>query len=556
LETSLEKAKQWTQNCLDTHKQCNSFGQSDELLPELPRRVIDVIPLDSDGSVRIIEPAGLRAHYLCLSHCWGKTSLPLETTKQNIQEHSEGIPLDILPKTFQDAVDFVRRLGQRYLWIDSLCIVQDDFDDWRYHAVHMAEIYQNSYLALAATASRNSSEGLYRVNEGYQASPITIKQPKGDSHTVFCRDQIAHWYREGIHGLYSEMDRGLAPTVWPLLDRAWVLQERLLSPRVLHFGHAELLWECYEDFMCECNEGVVESHNYTKLGHGRSLDKQFVAERPEVWRDIVMQFTSLHITKPGDRLPALQGIATQLFRELEPLKVMSGLWQGTILKDMLWSVRHHVSSDKRRWRTAEWRVPSWSWACMDTPVSYSPDPQIVEEHATVDRFHVSQGNMKNATIVEVASMTISAPILPARIMYDPSAYQDTLSLELPGAKHPFCVSGHRLSEAMGFLVPDWQWSDAGLHHVANGTDAYCVLIATIKSPVYFIAEYGVIIRCVDEPSGCYERIGLLNRPCLPIEKVNRRYMDALQSFRTATAYERDVLKELFKGAERKTLTLV
>jgi hypothetical protein len=554
LETSLEKAKQWTQNCLDTHKQCNSFGQSDELLPELPRRVIDVIPLDSDGSVRIIEPAGLRAHYLCLSHCWGKTSLPLETTKQNIQEHSEGIPLDILPKTFQDAVDFVRRLGQRYLWIDSLCIIQDDFDDWRYHAVHMAEIYQNSYLALAAAASRNSSEGLYRVNEGYQASSITVEQAKGDLHTVFCRDRIAHWYRQTEYCTYDDTLEGSTGAVWPLLNRGWVLQERLLSPRVLHFGHAELLWECYEDFRCECNEGVVEwSDYYPKLRHGRSLDKHIVDDRPEIWRDIVQQFTSLDITKPGDRLPALQGIATQLFRELEPLKVVSGLWQGTILSDMLWGVRSQELSDKRRWRTAEWRVPSWSWACMDTPVSYSPDPQIVEEHATVDRFDVSQDNMGNATIVKVASLTISASILPARVMYDPSAYRDTLSLELLDAKHPFCGSVHRVSEAMGFCIPDWQWSDAGLHHVANGTDAYCILIATLRHNDDTI-DYGIIIRCVDESSGCYERIGLLYRPWFPITDANIPQQRPEQSF--LTAYEPDVLKELFKDAERKTLTLV
>jgi hypothetical protein len=519
------------------------------LLPELPRRVIDVVPLGSDGSIRIIEPAGLRAHYLCLSHCWGQSSLPLETTRQNIQEHTDRIPFDILPKTFQDAVDFVRRLGQRYLWIDSLCIVQDDLDDWRYHAVHMAEIYQNSYLTLAATASRNSSEGLYRVNERYQASPITVEQPKGDSHTVFCRDRIAHWYRESIDRVYYDDLIG-----WPLLDRAWVLQERLLSPRVLHFSHAELLWECYKDFRCECNEGVVESsHNYPKLGHGRSLDKQFVAERPEVWRDIVEQFTSLDITKPGDRLPALQGIATQLFRELEPMKVLSGLWQGTILQDMLWSVQFDEPSDKCCRRTAEWRAVSWSWACKNTPVCYLPHSRIVEEHATVDSFHVSQDYMENATIVKVTSLTISAPILTARIMYDPSTYQNTLSLELPGAKYPFYFSEYRMSEAMGYLLSDWRWSDTGLHHVANGTDVYCILIATL-SQRNIRTEYGIIIRCVDESSGCYERIGLLIRAWFPIEEANRRQKDSLQS--CPTAYEPDLLKEVFRGAERKTLTLI
>jgi hypothetical protein len=420
--------------------------------------------------------------------------------------------------------------------------------------VHMAEIYQNSHLTLAATASRNSSEGLYRVNEGYQAFSIAVEQLDRDSHTVSCCNRILHWYRETERCIYNETIKSSIGSSWPLLDRAWVLQERLLSPRVLHFGHAELLWECYEDFRCECNEGVVERpEDYTKLRHGRSLDEQFVAERPRVWRVIVKQFTSLNITKPGDRLPALQGIATQLFRELEPLKVMSGLWQGTILQDMLWFVRYDESLIKSRRRTVEWRAPSWSWACMDALVYYFSDSRIVEEHATVDRFHVSQDNMENATIVEVASMTISAPILPARIIYDPSAYQDTLSLELLGAKHLFCFYGHRLSEAMGFLVPDWQWSDAGPHHIANGTDAYCIFVATFDQPVT-CCEYGIIIRSVDDSNDRYERIGLLRRPWFPNHLAHSRPKYAGQY--SPTAYEPDLLKELFRGAERKTLTLI
>ena len=122
-DNHLQQALKWLNECLSKHNRCNPSKDTNGELPRLPKRIIDVTPLDDAGSVTLVETTDERDTYLCLSHCWGQ-SRPCITTRSNIAVHKDKIEWASLPKTFQDAIDFVRRLGQRYLWIDSLCILQ------------------------------------------------------------------------------------------------------------------------------------------------------------------------------------------------------------------------------------------------------------------------------------------------------------------------------------------------------------------------------------------------------------------------------------------------
>lgn len=145
----------------------------------LPKRLLDLGPGLSNFSIRLFEPdADFIEPYMTLSHRWGRVQLT-STTKSNKMERYEEIKLEELPKTFLDAVKITRCLGVRFLWIDSLCIVQDDPEDWEVEASQMASIYEGSYLTIAATSSRDSRGGCIIEAPGF--SRVDTRAEKGKS---------------------------------------------------------------------------------------------------------------------------------------------------------------------------------------------------------------------------------------------------------------------------------------------------------------------------------------------------------------------------------------
>ncbi|KAK8192030.1 heterokaryon incompatibility protein-domain-containing protein, partial [Phyllosticta capitalensis] len=301
-----------------------------------PRRLIDVRNTEKNGPVKLIETTGQEGRYLCLSHCWGEPeNHPPRTTEgghpvepgmgfegeldsdnvmrtlRTIDEHKEGIPWTDLSKTFQDAVSFVRALGESYIWIDSLCIIQDSPQDWAQESTKMADIYQNSYLTIAATKSSNSAGGLFNTPDS----------------------------RFKEHSFNTPVP--------PLLQRAWVYQERVLSPRTLHFGHQEVLWECMSQTSCECSLGWST----------QDLVKE--------WHRAVSEYSTLALTKSSDRLPAIAGIARQMQKLRRGEDYFAGLWRESCLEDLLWFHNCQQGPGEYRECIRDTRcAPSWSWACV------------------------------------------------------------------------------------------------------------------------------------------------------------------------------------------------
>lgn len=168
------------------------------------------------------------------------------TTKTTLTAFKNGIAFTSLPKTFQDAVIFTRRLQIRYLWIDSLCIIQEDVDDWHKQAPQMCSIYHGSALTLAASGAPDSQGGLFSPafldHKDYTIQDMGINGPCNIHlrHPIKHLDFISKW-------------GDIAEPHLPLLKRGWVYQERLLSPRVLQFCREELIFECTEETSCECS---------------------------------------------------------------------------------------------------------------------------------------------------------------------------------------------------------------------------------------------------------------------------------------------------------------
>jgi hypothetical protein len=177
---------------------------------------------------------------MTLSHCWGIVEF-FKLTAKTLSVMLAGIGTDTLAFTFQDAIRTARFLGVEYLWIDALCILQDSKQDWELESALMGKIYGNGLCNLAATGSKNGEGGLF-TNHCKRYPPMTNPFSVTSSwynKTNGCWDARLSFLRKG-HLLNG-----------PLLDRGWVVQERIIARRNLYFGSQQLYWDCHQHNVCE-----------------------------------------------------------------------------------------------------------------------------------------------------------------------------------------------------------------------------------------------------------------------------------------------------------------
>ena len=278
----------------------------------------------------LYESQGEDANYIALSHCWGGKT-PIKTTRSTLKNRKNQIQWCRLSKTFQDAVTITRRLGIEYLWIDSLCIIQDDIDDWVAESAKMCSTFQNSYLTIAASHASDGEHGCFTGtpklgNLSYEISGIGgLDHPLG----VFCRSQL-------LHNEFSMDPDGAEIHRMPLSCRAWVLQERVLSKRVAHFTAFELVWECRTVVRCQCRRVSLQHPENQKLRYSQCLDKDLGEhEIFSVWANLLQAYASRKITYDTDRLTALSGLAEQ-FQRAGAGTYLAGLWRKALPQLMTW----------------------------------------------------------------------------------------------------------------------------------------------------------------------------------------------------------------------------
>lgn len=353
----------------------------------LPTRVLD-IGVEESAVVRLVESHGRLGKYMTLSHCWGKDGARgmFTTTRDSLNQRRFGMHFSELPATFRDAIKLTRALDVRYLWIDSLCIIQGDKVDWEAESGRMGVVYSNSYLNIAATNSRNSQGGLFRFHtESSQSSSCHSTKsliPTGSKKIEAVSGSTANVFvRKARTTSHSDFDTRMAlqiGTQSPLLTRAWVLQERLLSPRTVHFHREEMVWECASAANCECTELSIHNDNTWNLFWDLSANLRYAysalsrdslpaREKGFIWMDIVEYYTSLALTEPLDILPALSGLARQLSHGLQS-SYLAGLWEMNLVTELVWyrwNPKKVVGASRspRILRSA----PSWSWASMSWP---------------------------------------------------------------------------------------------------------------------------------------------------------------------------------------------
>ncbi|KAL2270739.1 hypothetical protein VTJ83DRAFT_110 [Remersonia thermophila] len=381
----LDRVAGWVRECDERHDCRVADGAA------LPTRLLDLGgPAGSASSgVRLVEPApGDRGRYAALSYCWGTDSNPYVTTRAALESRKSpgGIDVDALPSTFRDAIALARRLGIRYLWVDSLCICQDDIHDWERESARMAAVYSNAYLTVAATGSKDSNGGLFfprprrpyfrvgyeaAANGGSAAGGSASSSPAG--MLIFPLD------------LQKEADRDKSITMHdePLAERGWAFQERVLSPRVLHFASDQASFECIRGTVYE--DGLRLPRRFNHVDHGKpgaaaaaaggATPSEAPMRAPErsrhaigQWYRIQGEYSRRKLTFARDKFPALSGIASLFAARLSVDGgggYLAGLWRGEhMIESLCWQTPgaracDHASSD------GGYLAPSWSWAAVD-----------------------------------------------------------------------------------------------------------------------------------------------------------------------------------------------
>jgi len=318
--------------------------------------------------VRVFQPASGSdpLDYLTLSHRWSTQNLfTLKTS--NIKELNQEIPLRLLSKTFRDVVDITRKLGIRYLWVDSLCIIQDSLQDWRSESARMGDVYKFAYCNLSATrASGGSYDGLYVDREPLSIKPLLLQ---GSAEASKATQALV---RNETYCIHRGCEEWTEVTNAPLNKRAWVLQERIMSPRTLHFCHNQVVFECCG---AQCSERwpevsvpllVNNSFQHYPLESawaGLNAPSYLSSTTPmRFWEsmNIIKYYPTMQLTMEGDRLIALSGIARAVQSHLGGQKYVAGFWSTDLLFQPLWRCRDRATVGDGA-DTAGFAAPSWSW---------------------------------------------------------------------------------------------------------------------------------------------------------------------------------------------------
>lgn len=390
--------KEWIDVCLTEHAGCRK-----ERAASLPSRYLD-IGLTDDSPVRVVNSSSEHGEYACLSHCWGGKNFCILDASTEAQFREE-VPRDRLPQVFVDAIRICRSLGIQRLWIDSLCIQQDSKEDWLRESQKMGAYYSNCLVCIAATSAPNS-EHTIAISERADVIRSQGHDPeKGDYSLIACPTMSIGAKTHFTNAYYSQTLR----RHFPLMTRAWTLQERWLSPRVLHFCSSEVIFECTELTTCECRQAELPAYinpAWNIQGPSRrtttfmwGLTNRRQPLKFWQWRRLVSTYSALNLTEQTDRLIAVSALAAAFYEvwrsEQQPgeqeaeTEYLAGLWRHTLAADLAWYVGGgptsvvdfggssgaHESIPRVRSRPSEYLAPSWSWASLLTPVRYLSAPE-------------------------------------------------------------------------------------------------------------------------------------------------------------------------------------
>ncbi|KAI3324944.1 HET-domain-containing protein [Xylariaceae sp. AK1471] len=348
--------REWLNNCDKAHK-CRPRRRSSSVA-KMPTRLIK-IGGDIGLELRLVETHNsFDQRYIALSHCWGTMPKGLEffTDKDNLERHKKNIEFQKLPRTFQDAVTITRDLGIKYIWIDSLCIIQEDQDDWENEAGKMEDVFSSAYCTIAASSARSCLEGF--IHDRQPRPCIAVKDQAG-GEVYYCKN---------IDDFHGDVETGV------LNQRGWVLQERALSRRTIHFTSNQIYWECGEGVHCE-TLAKLRNSKAEFLGDSdfpQSALKYFRDGRIVLFQTLYEMYSRLAFTLTTDRSMGILGLERKLARTLES-KGDYGILQRYLQRSLMW--QREGKGELTPITYSEDRcVPSWSWMAYTGAIKYMAAP--------------------------------------------------------------------------------------------------------------------------------------------------------------------------------------
>ncbi|KAF2129390.1 HET-domain-containing protein [Dothidotthia symphoricarpi CBS 119687] len=349
---AIAMAKDWLRKCTHNHGLC-TFDQTSHYSPT---RVLDIGPHQNKGDLKLVQDVTLNEPYVALSHLWGIRGLPV-TTIANIEQRLLSIPLEVLSQTIRDAIDVVRCLGYQYLWVDALCIVQDSEVDWLAEASKMSSVYSGAALTIAVADSSDHTQGGYRDRMGLIGE--------------------GEWY---MFPSVSQVQSAVRPK--GLLDtRSWVLQEQLLSPRILYFDNGELYWDCITmsasescpfsaSLLVDDNPDETWALKLIRRALAGGNDQDILRERiAEVWVQVIKNYSARKLTKESDKLVALEGISHSLANVLGDTLV-GGMWETGLWYQLTWWMDLSPKTSRQQVPDPTFLAPSWSWLSAPRALYY------------------------------------------------------------------------------------------------------------------------------------------------------------------------------------------
>jgi len=481
-----------------------------------PSRLLAVGKSNSTD-VRLCETSAFvssQLQYATLSHCWGDF-VPLRLLNTNKSSFFNAVPDNLLPRTFRDAVEVTRNLGLRYLWIDSLCIIQDCAEDWAAESNRMYEIYRHSYINLAAVASTDATGGLVHWSSLLSRIPCQMVAGRGEFE-----EQATTMYTPG-----TKRDQGDLPLDLPLLRRAWVLQEILLSTRVLFFTRDEVCWECSQMNRTETypagkpasdgsaditiDDGVIPFRKAWRETARSSYESRF-----ELWNKVITRYSGMKLSKHSDKLVAVAGLATDLGRTWPEMDYLAGLWSYDLHHGLLW----YASSKCTRSRF--YNAPSWSWASVEGKIAIGPPGEEIFRDTLVEI--VEACTVTNSPARKYGSVTdgyvrLKGPLLRAQIIRGAGSDSQTM-----GYYHTIqLLEDSAANECEGLFNFKMKarilWDDSGLGEIWQVAKTFLIPFE-ISTRMIFGATVLTLCGIILSPTsqkGQYQRIGFFEIRDLP-----------------------------------------
>jgi hypothetical protein len=391
----------------------------------LPTRVVDCT---DTARPKVYITNGSLGIYAALSYVWGEKQ-PHRAQMDNIKAYTEGIELDQIPQTIRDAIVSTQLLGLQYLWVDSLCILQDSKEDKNREIPLIRKIFQNAYVTIIAASSRKVCEGFLQDQLAPPpATRVPFRCPNGSIGTM--------WLRSGT----------VEPSE-PVDTRAWCYEERLLSPRALVFASNTVRYECQTHTANIGNANGAIWRSETRFpGILPQPDRPllFTADTLKLdsaWSSVVAEYTKRDLTHPRDKLIAFYGIAETFHNAWKTSRYLAGLWSHRLLEELLWQ----KSGPPRFPRPEKERALSWSWAAIDGQVVPAFSMHNFDEGCPECEILQCEVTLANKALPfgEVTGGILRLNAIVKEVLWDPSRGQ----IFMPNATS--ADGGHRQTRSQG-----------------------------------------------------------------------------------------------------------